>query len=736
MKELEFEGKIIRQTYSSENYKMYAVDVDKEKYPDIKFTMYGNALIAGNLHSLTPGSEYFIKATEKAGSKGYMYNVINIKKTEIKSEEDCYIFLQEILTFNQASELYREYPNIIDLIINGKDDKIDLSKLKGIKEYTYNCIREKIIENYALYDLINEYHGVLTISMLKKLFDKYPSIEKIRTELRCRPYKTLCGLSRVGFKTADSLLLELEKSGYIKFDFNLKTSKERCLACIMYFLEENETKGNTKMNIPELRKQVMKLTPACSNHFVDCLKDSEYIYYDKATLDVALMKTYLTEFLIANTILKAIKINNKWNINWSDYRNQGDFPLSDEQLKTLKYICEDQIVILSGYAGSGKTATTNTLIKMLMDNNKTFVLCAPTGRAAKVLKTYTGMPASTIHRTYGYMPPNNWIYNEENKIDTDVVIVDESSMCDVFLFHVLLNGIDFNRTKLLIIGDPAQLCSVGAGNVLNDLISSKKVPVISLTNIFRYSEGGLMQVATDTRNKESFLKNDDAKVVFGKTKDYIFSQSSNEEILKKASEIYKTLISLNYEPNNIMVLTSQNKGQYGTIAINNILQKIANKNYGSGEFMQIGDTKYYKGDLVLQTVNNYRAKVYSSLFDGEKQMMIANGETGVIKEIKNGSVIIDFDGFLIEYKKVDMEKVNLGYSITTHKSQGGSAEIVLFLTPKAHTFMLNSNLIYVGLTRTKKRCFQIGDKTTINRAIKKKENLLRNTFLERLLNKH
>lgn len=754
MKEIEFIGRVERQIYSSDNYKMFAVDVDKDKYPNIKFTVYGNCTIAGNLHSLTPGAEYLIKATEKQGQKGYLYNVVNIKKTELHSEEDVYTFLQEILTFRQASELYKFYPNIVDLVIKGEaDEVVDLNKLYGIKEYTFNCIKEKIIENYALYDLINEFKGVLTISMLKKLYTNYPSIEKIRSELRIHPYTCLCNLSRVGFKTADNLLLELEKEKIIKFDFDLRTSKERCLACMMFFLEENETNGNTRMTIPELRKQVLKLTPGCAKYFVDCINENkDDIYYDKESMDIALMSTWLTEVQIAGVIMTALKKNeNIWNIDWASYRNKGEFPLSDEQLSSLELVCKNSVCVLCGFAGSGKTATTNTLIKMCIDNNKTFTLCSPTGRASKVLQGYTGMPAATIHRAYMYDPQNGWGYNLDNKIDTDIVICDESSMADVFLFLHLLEGIDFSRTKLFIIGDPAQLCSVAAGSVLNDLIASEVLPVAILTKIFRYSEGGLMQVATDTRNCKQFLSKEDVEnnkgfIFFGKNKDYGFLQCQDKKIIDNTSALYRKLLEKN-TPNDIMVLTAQNKGDYGTANINKKLQQIANKNYGSNDFMQIGETKYYKGDIVLQTQNNYKAKVNTDIklkpfddpfdddFDDNKDLktLIANGELGIIKEINNTNVVIDFDETEVIYFKADMQNINLGYSISVHKSQGGSAKIVILLTPNAHTFMLSSNLLYVGLTRTKERCFHLGDIVTVNRAIKKKENLLRNTFLLGLL---
>lgn len=740
-KQVEFVGRIVRLVFSSEDYKMYGVEIDRDKYPDIKLTIYGTATIAGNLHSLTPGAEYYIVATEKNGSKGYLYNVTNIRKTDLKSEGDVYTFLQEIITFNQASELYREYPNIIDLVVNGEaDEKVDLNKLHGIGPYTFNVIKGKIIENYALFDLINEFKGVLTISMLKKLYEKYPSIQKIRSEMKKDPYKCLCGLSRVGFKTADALLLEMEKEKIIEFEYPLISSKQRCLACMLYFLEENENNGNTKMSLLDLRKQVCKLTPGCSEHFVTCINEhKKEIFCNKKTMDIALQDTLDTELLIAGYINIGLSEKNVWNINWESYRDKGEFPLSDEQLKSLELICKENIVILCGYAGSGKTATTNTLIRMLTDNNKSFKLVSPTGRAAKVLSSYTGMPAYTIHRGYAYMPPE-WGYNSENKVEQDIVIVDETSMCDVFLFYRLLDGIDFKRTKLFIIGDPAQLCSVGAGNVLHDLIESNIVPTVKLTKIFRYNEGGLMQVATDTRNGKSFLSDttNGKFVSFGEKQDFIFFQYENNKILDRLEAVYEGLLESGISPNEIMVLSAQNKGDFGTIAINNRLQKLANENCkkNSSNFMQIGDTKYYVGDLVLQTVNNYHAKINNPLFSfdtDDKEMMIANGETMVIKEISQFDVILEIDNVEVVYKRADMQNVNLAYSISTHKSQGGSAKIVIFIVPTSHTFMLSSNLLYVGFTRTKERCFTIGDLTTVNRAIKKKEENNRNTFLLTLL---
>ena len=739
-KKYSFKGKVTRNIYMSDNWKIYAIEVSKEQYPSIKHTKYGDCSVCGDIQTLTPGEEYNFTCVEQTSQYGYSYKILNITKDKPKNESDVYTFLQEFLTFNQASELYREYPQIIDMVLNNQSDKIDLSKLNGIGEKTFEKIKQKIIDNYKLFDIVAEYGGILTLSMTKKLYDAFSSIEKIKLALKVKPYSALTRISGIGFKKADELLLKLEKEDKIKFAFDLRKSKERCLACIMYFLEDNETsKGNIKMSITDLRKQVDTLVPACKHHFIDCIKENtDMIYCNPNTLEIALKRTYQIEKNIAETINDALRINQKWNIDYESYKNKGEFPLSDEQVKSLGLVCNNQISILCGYAGSGKTYTTTTLIQMLLDNNKTFMLLSPTGRAAKVLGNYTKMPASTIHRGYCYNPNDGWFYNEENKVDCDIIIADEMSMCDIFLFKHLLDGIDFNKTKLLIIGDPSQLCSVGAGNLLNDLINSNVIPSVFLNKIFRYSDGGLMQAATDTRNCKSYLPKDVVKpVILGKNKDYIFWNCDKQQMLDNLTKLYKQLLDQGYSPSDIAVISAQNVGDYGSIAINNVLQKLANKNYGSKNFLKSGDIIFYEGDLVMQTKNNYHSPICieGTYFDEDErpETLIANGEIGVIKEITRFYVVIDFDSTLIQYKYSDMDSVVLSYSYTTHKSQGGSAKIVIFLSCSSHTFMLNSNLIYVGLTRTKEKCFHLGNLKTINMAIKKKENLERKTFLEDLL---
>lgn len=748
-KEVKFKCSVVRKTYDGGDFKIYAVDVDKNKYPDIKLTKYGNVTLTGEIHELGIGSNYEVAAVEQLSKYGYGYKVTNIKRDRPTSAEETYIFLREILTENQADVLCEVYPDIVDRVINNRLEDIDLNKTPGIKEYTFEVIKNKIVENFCLAEIVTEFQGMLTLSMVKKLHEKYSSVQMIKQKMREDPYKCLCGLARVGFKTADSILLELEresinnikngKTPIIEFSCDLKTSKQRCLSCVLYLLEENENDGHTVMNIVDLRNQCMKLTPACSDLFVDCIKH-ESIIYDKDTMCVSLKSTYETESAIAETIIDGLKNNISWDYDIEKYRIiNNDCELSDEQIKILEYICKYNICILNGSGGTGKTFSTQAIIHMLKDNNKSYELFSPTGKAAKVLSENTNEHASTIHRGLGYMPPNNWGYNEEAKMTCDVLIIDEFSMVDLNLFKHVVDAIDFKRTKLLMIGDNAQLPSVSCGNLLHDFMQSKMIPTVTLTKVFRYGEGGLMKVATDVRQCKQYLNNINQQCTyFGDNKDYAFINVGSSTIVKNLIALYQKLLSSGkYNVDDIQVLTSYKKGDYGQIVINNQLQKIANKNYGSQDFMKVGDITYYKDDIIIQNTNNYHARIfYEDDFipdDMPKETFIANGETGKIKKIDQNKVIIEFDDVLVEYDRSAMQMCGLGYCITIHKSQGSSIKVVLLITPAAHTYMLNSNLIYVGLTRMKERCFHFGDTTTVNRAIKKKANLSRNTFMQKLL---
>ena len=740
---IEFKCVPERLVYNSTDFKIYGVSVNSFEYPNVQIGKYGTATIKGNISELNLGIDYIVKAKEVSDSHGVGYNVINIKREKPTTLAATRNFLYEILTPNQTDVLLEAYPDIVDRIMNNRLNDIDLSKTKGIKEYTFNVIKNKVIENFKLAEIVEEFRGLFNLPTVKKLYEKYTSVEKIKEVIREEPYQCLCRLGGIGFKTADSLLLTLDKNSkeckktgekpVLFFGFDLVTSYQRAKACVDYLLDENESNGNTYMHVGDLKKQFDVLVPEAKSNLPLILKGDNDMVFDRELLSVCRKETYETEKYIAKRIKEGLQIHTKWDCNCLKFQELDGFKLTEDQCKTSQYMCENNITLLVGYGGSGKSSSTQAFVNMLNAYNKKYLLLAPTGRAAKVLSGFTKEDAMTIHRGLMYMPPNKWMYNEENKLPYDVIIVDEFSMVDVFLFRKLLEAIDFNKTKLLLIGDDAQIPSVGAGNVLYDLLKCKKIPTIMLSKVFRYGTGGLSTVATDARTQTEYLdKNKKGMQVFGEDKSYIFMPINQNEIVDYTVKLYKTLLTKGYDVEDIAVLSCYNVGDYGISILNKKIQDTVNSN--PDVKITFGDTEFRSNDIVMNYANDYKAVKYNEEnIDEDNTTFIANGESGIVKKIMRDSMVSDYDGTLIYYDKGKLKNIKLAYAITTHKSQGGQFKVVILLTPRAHTFMLNSNLLYVGISRAKERCYHLGEIRTVNLALKKKENFDRKTMLQTFL---
>lgn len=743
---MNFKAEVVKEVWNSDNFKVYAVNVTSCA-EEVETNKYGNVSISGNIPDLIIGEEYEFSGEEKKTKYGIGYDIQNVKRKKPTTKLDASVFLSEILTQRQTNSLLSAYPNIIDMIMDGEDDKIDFSKLNGIKEKSFQKIKDKVIDNFCLAEFVSEFDGLITIATARKLYEKYKSIEMMNKKFLSEPYKTLCEVSGIGFKKADSILLSIDKSSKqkikksqpvtIKFDFDLKASKERCLAYIVYALTQNESEGNTKMNLADLRTDCLKNVPETISYFEEAIKDKS-VFYETDSMTVSRTTTHNTEKYISNVIRNAFNNNQyKWKVNEDDYKEIDGFVLTNEQTKIISTVCQFPISILNGSAGTGKTSSTLVLIEMLNDGHKAFKLMSPTGKAAKRLSECTKERATTLHRGLGYRSPDEWAYNEEEKFDCDIIIIDEFSMVDIWMFKRVLSAIDFNKTKLLLIGDDAQLPSIGAGNILHDLINSKFIPTVTLTKIFRYGEGGLMRVADDVKNTKQYLSKDyqGNVIAFGENKDYIFIKATPGLMKDKIVNLYGKLLEKGYSLHDIQVLTAKNVGDCGTIALNKEIQKIANKNYGCIHNIKIGESVYYVGDSVIQKINNYKATIVNcnTDTDSEDTCLIANGETGTIKKIDGSDVYIDFDGVLIKYTRDEMSMVGLGYAISIHKSQGSGFKIVILCSPKSDIYMMNSNLLYVGITRTIEKCYHVGSIAAVNMAVKKKENFKRDTYLKDFL---
>ena len=713
------------------------------EYPQIQIGKYGTCTVKGNVQEVNLGVEYTEKAKEISDKYGVGYEVINIKREKPTTLAATRNFLYEILTPNQTDTLLEAYPDIVDRIMNNRLDDIDLNKTKGIKDYTFNVIKQKVIENFKLADLVEEFRGLFSLSIIKKLYDKYPSVEKIKEVIRTEPYECLCRLSGIGFKTADGMLLTLEKESkqckengknpILFFGFDLKPSYQRAKACVDYILNENETNGNTYVKVGELKKQFEILVPEAIANLPLILKGDNDVIFDRESLSVCRKETYETEKYIAEKIKEGLSINTEWDCDCSKFRSLDGFDLTTDQCKTSEFMCKHNIVMLVGYGGAGKSSSTQAFVNLLKHYYKSFLLLAPTGRAAKVLSGFTGENAMTIHRGLGYMPPNEWSFNKEHPIPHDVVIVDEFSMVDIFLFRRLLEAIDFNRTKLLLIGDDAQIPSVGAGNVLYDLLCYGKIPTITLDKVFRYGKGGLSTVATDARTQTEFLdKNKKGMQVFGEDQSYIFMPLQQDGIIDYTVKLYKTLLTKGYKVEDIAVLSCYNVGDYGVTELNKRLQDAVNPNPDAK--IVFGDSEFRLNDIVMNYANDYKAVLYNEEYlDDKNTTFIANGESGMVDKILHNSMVSNYDGTLIYYDKGKLKNIRLAYAITTHKSQGGQFKVVILVTPRSHTLMLNSNLLYVGISRAKEKCYHLGEIKTVNNALKKKENFDRKTLLGNFL---
>ena len=330
----EFKAIPIKCLYNSEDYKIYACTINGFTYPQIKVSKYGTVTIKGDIQELNLDCEYIIKASEMKDKYGVSYQIVNIRSEKPVTLSNSRTFLQEILTYQQAETLLSVYPDIIDRIINNRLDDIDLNKTKGIKETTFEKIKHKVIENFKLAELVDEFSGIFSFSIIKKLYAEYTSIEKIRENLHTKPYECLCRLGGVGFKTADELLLkvdekskELIKNGekpIIDFKFDLISSVQRMKACAMYVLDENENNGNTYMSIKLFQKECVTYAPEAKDKIAEVINTSDDITFDKKYSRISKTVTYNTEKYIADTLRSAIRIQNKWNFDIICQQNRND----------------------------------------------------------------------------------------------------------------------------------------------------------------------------------------------------------------------------------------------------------------------------------------------------------------------------------------------------------------------------------------------------------------------------
>lgn len=727
--------------FSSENFKIYSFNVIENIEGEVKLNRYRNFTIKGDYQSLMIDDEYTAEVIYEGEDKyGHQYVAYSIYKDKPTNQQEALDFFKGIINERKLIALSKAYPDFIDRIL--KDEPMDLSNIKGIKEKTFNKIKEAVIDNIGLMEFHSKFSKFgLTATQMKRIQRQYKTVDNFQEKLNIDIYKTLLDVDGIGFIIADKIALSINPS--------LKKSVARMTGCVRYYLEEVKQKGNTWVYDKKLYKDCIEHTPECIDKFGYAL-ENDMFYYDKANDRVAFKSVYDEEMEICQNLLKLLKMSkdSRIDIDLEDICNGFEFDLTSEQRQAIENVFKYKVSILGGNAGSGKTFSTQVLIKALEKQGLSYILLAPTGKASQQMSIYTEREASTIHRGLGYRPELGFEYNENNTLPYDVVVIDENSMTDIMLFKSVLRAIDYDKTRLLLIQDFAQIPSVSCGNIAYDLVESNIIPVTRLTKIFRYDKGGLIKIATDTREGRKFVDNKDTSTftVFGDEKDFMVINKDGQESIDRLKQGYRTLINRGVKPIDILVLTSMNKGAFGTVELSKLLQEIANPEDSFKKEVTLRGTIFREGDLLMQVKNNYRGKAYNGDFysddidDDEEEtedVEIFNGNFGILKEIIEFAdkkyFIIEFNGQEVIYNEADMSNVLLGYSITTFKAQGSSAKYVFAMLPASHKYMLNRNLMYVAFTRAKVKCYAIGTHSTINATLKKSAQLSRDTFLKYML---
>jgi exodeoxyribonuclease V alpha subunit len=554
-------------------------------------------------------------------------------------------------------------------------------------------------------------HGVSS-TYAAKIYKQYgkESIEKVQGN----PYCLADDIWGIGFKTADGIA---EKLGYEKNDLR------RCRSGILYTLSKLSEDGHVYSEREQLIKSAKELLQAEEEPIIQALDqmiEAEDVILEEEA--IFLPPFYYAEVGVANK-LKRLQEDTSGTLfdgtlNIEEIVKQTSIQYDDVQVAAIGQAVKSKVMVLTGGPGTGKTTTTLGIIAALESLGQSILLAAPTGRAAKRMSEATGKEAKTIHRLLEYNPAEGYGRNDENPLQGGVLIVDESSMIDVILMNSLLKAVP-SHMKVILVGDIDQLPSVGAGNVLRDIIDSDVVPVVRLTRIFRQAQSSRIITNAHKINQGVF-----PDISNGKDSDFFFIKQEDPELAaNEIVNIVKNRIpkAYHYNTNGIQVLAPMQRSVVGATNLNIILQEAINP---IGDSLSRGGFKYRKGDKVMQIRNNYDKEVF-------------NGDIGHVKEVnlEERSLTVIFEGREVEYEDSELDELTLAYATTIHKSQGSEYPVVVIPLLMTHYVMLQRNLIYTGITRAKKICIIVGSTKALAYSVHNMVVQKRNTKLkERLMN--
>lgn len=609
-----------------------------------------------------------------------------------------------------------------------ESDEKRLLEVEGIGKKRIQMIHEswekqKEIKNIMLF---LQDHGVST-AFAGKIYRQYGN-ESIQI-VKENPFRLADDIWGIGFRTADGIA---QKLGFEKDDF------ARIRSGIMYTLSALADEGHVYAEREQLIKKAVELLEAdemCIAGAIEKMRENKDLiceaWREEEGDSIYLPPFYYAETGVASRLRRLTQTpaqDRLWTSLMQARQKTGNQDLSvdvkkiqervhmeyDEvQTEAIRQSAISKVMVLTGGPGTGKTTTTQGIITAFQSFGLKILLAAPTGRAAKRMTEATGLEAKTIHRLLECKPPEGYQKNEENPLEGDVLIVDECSMIDIVLMNSLLKAIPLGM-RLILVGDIDQLPSVGAGNVLRDIMDSGTVPVIRLTRIFRQALSS--RIITNAHRINQGQMPD---ISNGADTDFFFtSKEEPEEAAEEIVKLVKTKLPRYYAvaPSQIQVLTPMQRGVVGAGKLNLMLQEALNP---QGDQLFRSGYAYRINDKVMQIRNNYEKEVF-------------NGDIGLIVSVdmQNRVLSVDFDGRIVSYESTELDEIVHAYATTIHKAQGSEYPIVVMPVLMSHFVMLQRNLIYTGITRAKKVLVIVGTKKALAYAVRNVTVTKRNTHLK------
>lgn len=654
------------------------------------------------------------------------------EEVEINTINEKRAFLSKILTDRQVNSLFDTFEDPFDFI---RDEDINkLTEAKYIGEHTATRIIEKFKSTIDMAPAYNFFKPLgVTPLLINKLCETYKGAERAIKKFKENPYILAEDIKGVGFLRADEIAL----------NYNIKPeSPFRIKSGVKHiFKEEAQNNGSTWLTIDDFENRIVELLKIDLEVINNTLKE---MCNDKQVLKdndrIALQYYYDLENKIADKLLLLQSIppqkysQNDIEEGIKNAQEEQGFEFTDEQLDGIQSILSNNVSLVVGLAGTGKTSIIKGVYKIFSLGTR-INQCAFSGQAAKRINEATGYPSSTIHRLLGFQG-EKFTYNSLNQLETDVIILDEVSMVGLELFWSLLQAIPLGA-KLIMLGDNGQLPPIGVGNLLNDLMNSGKINLVNLTKIHRQAEkSAIITKSQAIRRKEFLLSNDcEGEKVYGALQDLsIYSKQEKDNLLDEVIDTFMCEYKKDYNLKDVQIIVAQNQRvELAREKINQIIQEKINPKYSHydkeihikyGQVIRIGDK-------IINRENHYDVETP----DGE-QTSIYNGSMGIVTEISDNYVVVDFyDEGEIVINSDYYGGLELAYAITCHSSQGSQFKTVIVGFDNSSYILLSNEWLYTAITRAKKMCYLITQTKAFNMAVLHHKTVDRNTFLLELLKK-